>query len=120
MPVFNVGDKVTLKGSVGGWVGYVAAIAGGPTPIYTVVSAQAPDSLDYGAVHVQGADIEEGTLPNPTFTLGQTVALYGFGGTITNIDGRTLTVEINIERCHYTLERVHVVPDWLLALYNPS
>lgn len=116
--MFSISDKITLKAARGGWVGFVAGIREGGS-FYEVVSAS-PGDLDEGFQVVSASDIEDGTLTAPTYSVNQTITLYGMAGTIT-VDNGNGTFDVEVvwyPNKDMTLTRTHTVPLWRIAQEN--
>lgn len=119
MAAYSVNDKVRLTSARGGWEGFVSEVLSGPEAYYHVHSPNWGDP-DEGEAFVAESDIAAGPLTAPTFTVGDTVTLYGRSASITADNGDDtfdLTVDWTVN-AHLELTRSHTVALWRLAIEN--
>ena len=120
MSGFDVGEKVQLQSSRGGWVGFVTAVSGAASGRTAhLVTSENPYNPFEGIMLVDELDIQTGGLPIKDFVVGDRVALSGQGGEIVAEEQDGFRVRFDIVRNkHLTTTRYHIVPAWRLALDN--
>ena len=121
--MFALGDRVRVAAHLGGrageWEGFVRQLVGGPDDRLYRVQGRHEDP-DRAPRTVAESDIVAGPLAAPVFSVGRSVSIDGFAGTVTadNGDG-TYDVEVTWwPNEHMTLIRRHVVPGWQLAIWS--
>ena len=102
----SIGDKVSLSSARGGWQGYIIDLQGSNDSFRYFITPQDQNDPYNHAQWIDEADIQPGSLAKPTFSIGQTITLYGRSGTISAINGDQHSVDIHIPRKHHTLNRV--------------
>jgi hypothetical protein len=132
---YQIGDRVQLVAELGGAIGYVTELRGGPQGEGSVQVSQpwGQSRVDDGMVAPPG-QVAAGPLPLPTaFEVGQVVTLAGDGGVIVGIaagDVAEVEVEVPLTRRRWArrgrgvpmgavvVTRTHFVPLWRLAMEN--
>ena len=117
--MFAVGDRVTLAAHVGGFEGFVTERVGGPVDYLYRVQGRTEDP-DKAMRTVAEADVASGPGAAPVFTVGRSVTIDGFSGTVVTDNGDgTFNVDVEwFPNDHMKLTRRHVVPGWQLAIWS--